>query len=97
MLRCLRDRDLGMFEGHPNKFRRLVYGKESFVQRLERQRCLDGHGGCVNTCAFSPDGSVLISSGDDLQVILWDWDVGKDVCLQLHCVLDADRVDLHRS
>eukprot|EP00803_Ostreobium_quekettii_P008452 evm.model.scf_1509.4 EVM.evm.TU.scf_1509.4 scf_1509:19855-26098(-) len=79
MLDCLRDRDCGLFEGRPNKFRRAVCGNESLVRRMELLRRLEGgHEGCVNTCRFTHDGSTLLSGGDDLHVVLWDWELGKE-------------------
>ena len=47
------------------------------VQRLELQRLLERHTGCVNTCSFSPDGSSLVTGSDDRQIIIWDWEVGQ--------------------
>eukprot|EP00775_Hariotina_reticulata_P005688 gene5688-5926_t len=47
------------------------------LQRLELQRKLTGHSGCVNTCSFdSEDGSTLITGSDDRQIVLWNWEDG---------------------
>lgn len=33
---------------------------------------LFGHFGCVNSAEFSPDGNLMVSSGDDKRVLLWN-------------------------
>jgi DDB1- and CUL4-associated factor 8 len=57
----------------PIQLRQQSNRNESLIQRLELQHSLQGHGGCVNTCSFSPDGQVLLSGSDDLNVIFHDW------------------------
>jgi len=38
---------------------------------------LTGHGGSVNSAAFSPDGKRLASGGDGQRVKLWDVKTGR--------------------
>lgn len=33
---------------------------------------LQGHDGCVNAIAYSPEGRFLASAGDDSEVLIWD-------------------------
>lgn len=47
------------------------------VQRMELQRLLEGHDGCVNTVAFDESGSVLVSGSDDQTIRVWDWERGE--------------------
>ncbi|OMO65741.1 hypothetical protein CCACVL1_21421 [Corchorus capsularis] len=47
-----------------------------FVLRLELDKKLEKHRGCVNTLSFNADGDILVSGSDDRQVILWDWETG---------------------
>lgn len=36
--------------------------------------------GCVNCCSFvPPDGTILVSGSDDLDIILWDWQNGNEL------------------
>lgn len=46
--------------------------------RLELQRTLQGHRGCVNTVAFNEEGTRVISGSDDTRVVVWDWARGKE-------------------
>jgi len=49
-------------------------------------RTLKGHEDGINALAFSPDGKMLASGGQDDQVILWDTRTGK----KLHVLPDLD-------
>lgn len=60
-------------------FQKRCYGSLHAVQRLELMYKLDGHEGCVNCLNFHPDGTLLCSGSDDLNVILWDWPLGKQL------------------
>ena len=44
---------------------------------MELQRMLEGHDGCVNTVAFDPSGSLLVSGSDDQSIKVWDWERGE--------------------
>lgn len=46
-----------------------------------------GHDGCVNACSFTQEGNLLITGSDDLQVIAWDWQTGKDLRVSCMCTL----------
>jgi len=39
----------------------------------------DGHNGTITSLVFSPDGSQLLSAGDDGQIVVWD--VGSGECI----------------
>ncbi|KAG8735374.1 hypothetical protein FRC12_018105 [Ceratobasidium sp. 428] len=39
-----------------------------------RERTTYGHTGCVNALAWSPDGELLLSSGDDCRLLVWKHD-----------------------
>ncbi|GIL83639.1 hypothetical protein Vretimale_10439 [Volvox reticuliferus] len=54
-------------------FRGDVSGSQGLIYRMELQRKLEGHGGCVNTVSFNPSGDLLVSGSDDQNVFLWDW------------------------
>ncbi|XP_062940426.1 DDB1- and CUL4-associated factor 8-like [Cynocephalus volans] len=69
VLTALRERQLGSSA-------RFVYeacGARVFVQRFCLQYGLEGHVGCVNTVHFNQRGTWLVSSGDDMKVMVWDW------------------------
>ena len=44
----------------------------------ERERVLEGHKDAVNSVAFSPDGTLLVSAGRDHDVIAWDVATGEE-------------------
>ena len=46
--------------------------KSSGILRLHRHCYLRGHDGCVNTCAWAPDGKHVITGSDDTYLLLWD-------------------------
>ena len=71
----LRRREIGLCR--PGAFKRKALGSCSLVRRLGKERTLEYHRGCVNTLHYSEDGELLASSGDDLEIALWDWRKGQ--------------------
>jgi WD40 repeat protein len=56
-----------------------LYSLKSHVQRLQLERQLKEHEGCVNCIHFSHGGDRLASGSDDLHVVVWDWAKGRKV------------------
>ena len=59
--------------GISKSFQKNANGAQSLVRRLALTDKLSFHDGCVNAVNFSPDGELIVSGSDDLQVALWDW------------------------
>ncbi|EDV25690.1 uncharacterized protein TRIADDRAFT_23787 [Trichoplax adhaerens] len=59
-------------------FQCLAYSGLQFIQRLQLDKKLEHHDGCVNALNFSPCGTFLASGSDDLNIVLWDWAKGKE-------------------
>ncbi|OMO53471.1 hypothetical protein COLO4_36721 [Corchorus olitorius] len=57
-------------------FAHRLAASEDLVLRLELDKKLEKHRGCVNTVNFNADGDILVSGSDDRRVILWDWETG---------------------
>lgn len=75
MYQLVREREVAPFSERHCRHR--VSSSEACVHRMELQQRLEGHNGCVNTVSFDTEaGDVLISGGDDLQIMLWDWQRG---------------------
>lgn len=73
----LMSRQLGFIS--PVLFTRNVAGSVNLVERLQLEKNLDGHRGCVNTLNFNSSGDLLVSGSDDLDVVVWNWGKGKEV------------------
>ncbi|XP_048480511.1 DDB1- and CUL4-associated factor 8 isoform X3 [Plutella xylostella] len=54
-------------------FEQKFYGSLHVVQRLKKLHHLNKHKGCVNSVNFHPEGNLLASGSDDMNVIVWDW------------------------
>ncbi|XP_013180878.1 PREDICTED: DDB1- and CUL4-associated factor 8 [Papilio xuthus] len=57
----------------PMKFEQKFYGSLHAVYRLEKLHNLNKHHGCVNSINFHPEGHLLASGSDDMNVVVWDW------------------------
>lgn len=49
-------------------FVKRICAHSSLIGRLALDKTLRGHQGCVNTIAFSHEGSVVVSGSDDCQL-----------------------------
>jgi WD repeat-containing protein 42A len=58
-------------------FQQRCYGSLHSVQRLELMYKLEAHHGCVNALHFNNSGTLLASGSDDLNIVVWDWPLGK--------------------
>ena len=78
MFRGVLDRQAGSTVGAttPFAFQQQAGRSLDLIHRLQLDRKLDNHEGCVNTVAFNPTGERLVSSSDDLHVNVWDWQLG---------------------
>nr|WIM01448.1 DDB1- and CUL4-associated factor 8 [Limnephilus lunatus] len=54
-------------------FEQRFYGSLHTVERLELMYKLNKHKGCVNSINFHPEGKLLVSGSDDLNIMIWDW------------------------
>ncbi|GLG95424.1 Protein will die slowly, partial [Gryllus bimaculatus] len=55
-----------------HSIQRQLHVTEDFVNRLGLEKELEGHNGCVNCLEWNESGKILASASDDVQVILWD-------------------------
>lgn len=61
---------------HPvlqSSYMRAMQMHSSLVQRLDLEKVMEGHLGCVNTIAWNTSGSLLISGSDDTKVNIWSY------------------------
>ena len=58
----------------------------------DAQRELRGHTGAVNAVAFSPDGRLVATAGDDRTVRVWDADTGQQVSVLAGHSQEVERV-----
>ncbi|XP_024526260.1 WD and tetratricopeptide repeats protein 1 isoform X2 [Selaginella moellendorffii] len=49
----------------------------ALLARLQREKALEGHNGCVNSLAWNTTGSLLLSGSDDTRVNVWDYNTRK--------------------
>ena len=78
MFRGVLDRQAGstVGAGNPFAFQQQAGRSLDLIHRLQLDRKLDNHEGCVNTVAFNPTGERLVSGSDDLHINVWDWQLG---------------------
>ncbi|CAL7933171.1 unnamed protein product [Xylocopa violacea] len=58
-------------------FQRKYYGSLHVVEHFKLTYQLNEHEGCVNALNFNKNGNLLASGSDDLNVVIWDWAIGK--------------------
>ncbi|XP_076763520.1 DDB1- and CUL4-associated factor 8 isoform X2 [Xylocopa sonorina] len=58
-------------------FQRKYYGSLHVVEHFKLMYQLNEHEGCVNALNFNKNGNLLASGSDDLNVVIWDWAIGK--------------------
>lgn len=51
-----------------------IYSAYAKKRKFKSRKTLSYHSGCVNAIQFSPDGHMLASGGDDLEVLIWNVD-----------------------
>jgi len=77
------DKSIRLWEVNTGECARILTGKrhcEVYWESSDRLAINQtGHFGPVNALAFSPDGKMLASGGEDRNVILWDLGSGKRI------------------
>uniref|UniRef100_F6RCG7 Anaphase-promoting complex subunit 4 WD40 domain-containing protein n=1 Tax=Ciona intestinalis TaxID=7719 RepID=F6RCG7_CIOIN len=63
-------RESNSFRAH--KFCNDNHVNEDMLHRLQLEKELVGHSGCVNCLEWNESGSILVSGSDDTNIILWD-------------------------
>ncbi len=77
MFRGVLERQAGVGSGSgPSAFNQHCGRSLDLIHRLQLDRKLDRHEGCVNTVSFTQDGERLVSGSDDLYVNVWNWQTG---------------------
>lgn len=54
---------------------------KSLYSNLHRSKILEGHNGCVNSVSWHPDGQLLATGSDDLNLGLWSYPEGGLISL----------------
>lgn len=76
----LRNRKYGFASTRQTTKRSNMYWFEKYasnslwmIQRLQLEKKLQGHTGCVNCLDFNSSGNLICSGSDDLLLCIWDW------------------------
>ncbi|XP_078483013.1 WD and tetratricopeptide repeats protein 1-like [Ciona intestinalis] len=70
VIKRIRNRESNSFHAH--KFCNDNHVNEDMLHRLQLEKELVGHSGCVNCLEWNESGSILVSGSDDTNIILWD-------------------------
>lgn len=54
-------------------FRDKANASQLLVERLELNKTLDFHLGCVNSLNFNEEGDLIASGSDDCNIAIWNW------------------------
>lgn len=92
MFRLIQERECETVVASAFAARALAPGLGVIGSLQRRGSTLNKHRGCVNTVAFTQDGTRLISGSDDLQLIVWDWQRGAPLGLPV-CRASPARVE----
>jgi WD40 repeat protein len=68
--------------GDPDGLLRGALIQPAYLRQLKPQATLRGHNGAVQAMVFSPDGTLLVSGGNDGTLRLWDLEEAQQVAVQ---------------